>query len=112
MAKHLDCFLLAESPGLHIGRYRSWAAAYGISNHKTIFLQLDLEFSPSIYPFKFNKTWLDEKEFCELVQQKLNSYFTEPNLSPMYKLVKKLHMLRLDISKWDRDKKGIIPSIY
>lgn len=105
MEKCLDCFLLAESLGLYIGHYRLWVVAYGISNHKTIFLQLDLEFSPSRYPFKFNKTWMDEKDLCELVQQKWNSYFTEPNLSPAYKLVKKLHMLRLDTSKWDIDTK-------
>ena len=88
VAKRLDRFLLAESLGDHIGRFQSWASTSGVSKHKPIFLYLDLKFSHS-YPFKFDKAWLEEGDFCELVRHKWNSYIIDDSLSPIYKLTKK-----------------------
>ena len=87
-AKRLDRFLLAESLGDHIGRFQSWASTFGVSEHKPIFLYLDLKFSHS-YPFKFDRAWLEEGDFCELVRHKCNSYIINDSLSPIYKLTKK-----------------------
>lgn len=70
IAKRLDRFLMAEELCSSIGCFRSWSVASGVSDHRPIVLQLELESAKTHFPFNFNHSWLNDSEFCGFVKDK------------------------------------------
>ena len=57
------------------------------------------------YPFKFNRNWLMKPYFRFLVKEWWLSYTTQPQSYPMQNLIKKLKLKKMEVAKWDKEKK-------
>ena len=68
---------------------------------------MELEFNEDkvCYPFKFNKTWLLDYDFCSLVEKWWSPHQPRFSSSPIVSLVKKLNLLKFEVAKWDHDTK-------
>lgn len=97
MAEHLsDIF----------GRFRSWTYFVGISDHKAIILDLDLQQNHNFYSFKFNPGWLLDDSFCDLVHEQWAHSPQQVGSSLQSSLGLKLAHLRGVVIKWDKLKKA------
>ena len=53
-----------------LGRYPTSEILYGVSDHKSIVLQLDFGKIYVYYPFNFNHYWLEDTKFCTMFFEK------------------------------------------
>lgn len=75
------------------------------SDHLPIVLQIDFGEEWIMYPFKFNKIWLEEPDFNGLVINKWATLSQLMGSFPMATLVSKLKALKFDVIRWERAKK-------
>lgn len=67
MAKRLDRFLVTD-PLLETANWiRQWVGNFGDSDHNLILLQIAKGGEKPPSPFKFNKDWLKQSDFVELI---------------------------------------------
>ena len=63
VARHLDKFLVSDHLLQLFEKFKSWIGVDPFSDHQPIWMQVDKEDSWKPFPFKFNRTWNQDKEF-------------------------------------------------
>jgi len=63
ISKRLDRFWVVEQLNKYLKRVRSWVCQRGMSYDLPILLQFELKCEKTHAPFKFNYSWLNEKDF-------------------------------------------------
>ena len=108
ISKRLDRFFALSSLLPHIQKHRVWANPSEVSDHYPVCLEWNTKFCVNIYPFKFNRAWLLEEGFSNLVKD----YWT-PDRSPLgdndiSSLVSKLKGLKVEVKLWEKKKRMVI----
>ena len=67
VAKHLDCFLISESLLDQQHYIRKWVGCGGHSDHLPIFMEYRNGPVRPPSPLKFNKTWLKDESFKQMI---------------------------------------------
>ena len=111
VAKRLDRFVMAETLFESVFKYRSWAIATRVSNHKAICLHLVFDREKNHYPFKFNPIWLVDPDFCSLVRIFWEKCGHQFGGSKIRNLVSNLHDRKVPVKMWECDKKLIFRRI-
>lgn len=102
LGKRLDRFLINSSLYDRLERIWSWGVATGASDHKAICLEFLTQAKRTIYPFKFNNSWLEEPEFCELISSRWQCIPVEADHSHLSNLTNKLDKIRREAARWER----------
>jgi hypothetical protein len=100
IAKRLDHFLIVDSlleKPLHL---KQWIGFGGISDHVPIFLELRQGPRKPASPFKFNKTWLTNDSFINLVRENWIPFHQESNQSTTSHFVENLKRIKAKTKIW------------
>lgn len=62
-------------------RIRRWVGNRGLSDHCSIFLQVEKDDNKPAGPFKFNTVWMEDEEFIKLVKAKETYLATKSRVS-------------------------------
>ena len=110
ISKILDRFLVAATliPSLQV--HRVWTLPSDISDHFPICLEWNKTIGSYNYPFKFNRSWLNDPDFSSWVTNIWSilsgpSFFIDCEL-----LTHKIRSLKLDVNRWIKDKGSILES--
>ena len=104
ICKRLDRFLVSESLLPSFSSYRSWAYPSDVSDHYPICLEWGPFSHVPCRPFKFNRAWLMEVEFKQLVWSSWNETLVSTDYSHMELFTHKLSRLKCFVKKWEKTK--------
>ena len=68
ISKMLDRFLFSADLVNSLHRHRVWSSIADVSDHYPICLEWNVSFPAPSYPFKFERAWLLEEGFTNLVR--------------------------------------------
>lgn len=105
ITKSLDRFWIDDSLIGYMGRYRTWVEHASFSDHSPIILELDHVKRKSCLPFKFNHSWLKDKDCIDLVRLEWKKMDGMDRGSTMKSLVTKLRTLKNIVAKWEKERK-------
>jgi len=94
IAKILDHFLLTNSFLEKTIHMKQWIGFGGISDHVPIFLELRQGSSKPTGPFKFNRTWLIDDSFINLVRENWIPFHQEITLLASSHFVENLKRIK------------------
>ena len=79
ISKRLDRFLISSSllPSLRL--YKSWIKCVDLSDHFPICFEWGDIKGPFDYPFKFNRSWLEDADFTDWFKKDWSSSFIADN---------------------------------
>lgn len=100
LAKRLDRFLLNDKLMDHMGRQISNIVHCFTSDHRPISLQWGKRKFRKGFPFKFNKVWLEDAKFNDLVKKSWSSCLPMENSSPSQALLDNLRALKVKVKSW------------
>ena len=97
ISKRLDRFLIASSliPTLLV--HRVWTHTSDISDHYPVCLEWNKSLGSCNYPFKFNRSWLNDNDFFSWFTDRWSSLSPSPLGSELDHLTYKLSTLKLAI---------------
>lgn len=108
VAKRLDHFLLAKTLVEVVVRYKPQVEVDGISDHLYIFLQLDFASKKAPYPFKFNRSWLKEVDFIDLIKEHWCVFNMDSRASTINHITSSLKAIKSVVSRRNKKKKTSI----
>ena len=100
--KRLDRFLAIVRLLPILNRFRTWTHPFVISYHYPVCLEWDVLSSSHLYPFKFNQSWLLEKDFPMVVNTSWALDTSLPTLDHMSLLNHKLKMPKSVAKIWEK----------
>jgi hypothetical protein len=100
IAKRLDRFLLTDSFLENLVHLKQWIGFGGISDHFPIFLELRQGSSKPPSPFKFNRTWLTDDSFINLVRENWIPFLQESTLSTASHFIENLKRIKAKTKTW------------
>ena len=65
ICKRLDRYLISKDLLPSLGAYRTWIKCSNLLDHFPICLEWNSPKGPFDYPFKFNRSWLENPEFID-----------------------------------------------
>lgn len=74
-----------------------------ISDHRPLTLEWDFESFQAGNPFKFNRVWLDDADFKELILDFCKEHRREEGTSAMVYLSSLMRGLKKEVRRWDRN---------
>ena len=92
ISKRIDRFLAPVHLIPLLNDFKSWIHPFEISDHYPICLEWHNNPRCHLYPFKFNRAWLTEKDFSEIVFSSWNTQLLG-SMDPMSSLTCKLKRL-------------------
>ena len=101
VSKRLERFLVSLQLIPVLNSYHSWIHPFEISHHYPVCLEWSLSPSCHNYPFKFNRAWLLEQGFPDIVHSSWNSQL-HCSLDPMTSLTCKLKSLKVCVKDWEK----------
>ena len=104
ISKRLDRFLLSKSLLPCLSYYRTWDTPTDGSDNYPICLEWGTNFGSHCRPFKFNRAWLMEEDFAQLVSSSWKAPLTMENFIHMDVLTLKLHKLKGTLKVWEKAK--------
>eukprot|EP00253_Pinus_taeda_P019600 PITA_19600 len=104
LAQRLDHFLVHEKLIERLGLLDSEILSNFTSDHRPITLQWRNAGIRKGFPFKFNRNWLEDPAFNDLVQESWNNYSHQTNSSPSQHLLDKLAFLRKIVKSSQKQK--------
>ena len=102
ISKILDRFLLSDQLISSLPRHRVWAHRCGISDHFPILLKWREQQNPCAYPYKFNQSWLGNKDFINMIQTEWPLIHLDASLDAMNNLSSKLCLLKEKVKSWTK----------
>jgi hypothetical protein len=105
VAKRLDRFLVTEQLVDRFYLLRKWVGEGGVSDHFPIFLELRLGPPKPLGPLKFNKTWLRDDSFINLVNSLWVPYNSRAPLSASFQFATNLKRVKGPIKYWAHAKR-------
>ena len=88
-----------------------WSASIGdvlISDHRPILIQWNFEIKKEGFPFKFNRMWLKEHDFNNLVEEYMSKNKRKAGIGFSVFLMATLRGLKKAVKKWERSKKILL----
>ena len=95
VCKRLDRFRASFTLVPLLGCYKSWIQPSEISDHYPVCLEWSLSLRCHLYPFKFNRAWLLEKDFGDLVHKSWRAPTT--SAGPMFDINFKLQRFKNEV---------------
>ena len=108
ISKRLDRFFASSSLLPHIQKHRVWANPSEVSDHYPVCLEWNTKFCVNIYPFKFNRAWLLEEGFSNLVKDYWTADRSPLGDNDISSLVSKLKGLKVEVKLWEKKKRMVI----
>ena len=102
ISKRIDRFLASVHLFPILNEFKSWIHPSEISDHYPICIEWHNTSRCHLYPFKFNRAWLMEKDFSEIVSSSCNTQLLCP-LDLMSTLTCKLKKLKETVKAWEKD---------
>ena len=87
-----------------LGAYRTWTKCLELSDHYPICLEWSSPRGPFDYPFKFNRSWLDDTDFIEWFLIWWTSNSSVDNLTGIEDLCLILRKLKTATKSWTKNK--------
>ena len=106
MAKHLDRFFISESLMEQQHFIRQWVGCGGCSDHLPIFLEYQTGPVRPPSPLKFNKTWLKDESFQNLILTNWVPYNPASQLTTPLQFADNFSWLKGLIKKWARERRS------
>jgi len=100
ITKILDRFLLHVGIIDRFGMPKSFNEIFFISDHRPISLKWKEQNFRSGYPFKFNRTWLVDPDFNDLIRRTWAESPPLENLFPSMSFIEKLSSIRSIVMEW------------
>ena len=100
VAKRLDRFLVTDQVVDKIHYLREWVGCGGISNHLPIFLELRNGPTQPPSPLKFNKTWLKDESFTQLLTNLWIPFNNEGVQNVAFQFADNIKRVKGDIKVW------------
>ena len=104
VAKRLDRFLISEKMLDHQQYMSQWVGCGGRSDHLPIFLEYRNGPIKPTSPLKFNKIWLKDASFRQLIHINWVPFNPENRLSTAYKFADIFSQIKRFIKSWAVDK--------
>jgi len=104
LAKRLDRFFISDNLLVRMGRLISPIINSFISNHRPISLQWGKRCYKKGLPYKFNRVWLEDEEFNDLVIFFWSASCSKEIISPSQHLLDNLRELKVKVKAWQRKK--------
>jgi len=102
IAKSVDHFLLHEQMVEKIGNFQSCIVNKYISDHRPITLTWRRKDTRFFFPFKYNKVWLEDPEFEDLVCAHYSKDRDRTiGISPMEDIIYRLRALKEMVKRWE-----------
>ena len=102
--KRLDRFMFSSSLVFELERHRVWAHPFDIFDHFPIFLEWNTREGPHNYPFKFNRSWLLDPNFTQMVKRVWPNLLHSAVDDDMGLLSHKLRLLKSEVKSWIKHK--------
>ena len=110
ISKFLDRFLIFNSLLPSLGVYRTWTKCLELSDHFPICFEWSSPKGPFDYPFKFNRSWLDDTDFIEWFLCWWTSNSDADNLTGIEDLCLILRKLKSATKTWTKIKSASFAS--
>lgn len=104
VAKRLDCFLISEQLVESNLNVRQWIGSGGASDHFPIFLKFQEGRVKPPSPLKFNKIWLKDPSFFELVKILWVPFLPRGDLFASFQFARNINHLKKPIKEWAQAK--------
>ena len=75
-----------------------------LSDHRAISLTWEFERKPKGYPFKFNRSWLEDESFNTLIKNQLKLYQRQAGVSAMDHLTNTMKEIKKVVQLWEKGK--------
>ena len=111
ICKRLDRFLISNELLPSLGAYRTWTKCSLISDHFPILFEWNTPKGPFNYPFKFNRSWLENPEFIDWFLNWWSHNSNVNNFSDIEDLCQTLRNLKSDSKCWFKEKSASLVSI-
>jgi len=105
VAKRIDRFLVAEQLVDRFFQVRQWVGSGGISDHFPIFFEIQKGPSNPPSPLKFNKGWLQDESFKDLLIENWSLFNRESVRSAAFQFADNIKKLKRLIKDWSIAKK-------
>jgi hypothetical protein len=105
VAKRMDHFLIADSFLEKQLTMKQWIGSGGISDHYPIFFEFRQGPKNPASPFKFNKTWLEDESFINLVKENWIPFHLDSHQSTTFHFVENLKRIKEKVKPWDFQKR-------
>ena len=104
ISKRLDRFLISSALLPSLGAYKTWIKCVDLSDHFPICFEWENKKGSYDYPFKFNRSWLEDLDFIEWFKQGWSSSFNDDAIGDIEYLCLTLRRLKAATKKWTQDK--------
>ena len=110
ISKRLDRFLIASSliPTLLV--HWVWTHTFDISNHYHVSLEWNKSLGSYNYPFKFNRSWLNDQDFVSWVTDRWSRLSPSSPGSELDHLSHKFRSLKMEVKDWIKEKGSLLES--
>ena len=105
VAKRLDRFLVAEQLVDRFFMVRQWVGSGGNSDHFPIFLEIKKGPTNPPSPLKFNKNWLHDESFKNLVLAHWRIYDETLDRSAAFQFAENIKRLKGEVKEWAKAKR-------
>ena len=112
IAKRLDRATIKPEIIRLLGNMRSRVIYSTLSDHMAIFLSWRQESKPKGWPFKFNRVWLSDLDFIELVNAFLKEETQNGCMNGWFRMANKLIRLKGIVKNCERNKKVVQKKEY
>ena len=106
VAKRLDHFLVSEKMMDRQQFMRQWVGSGGRFDHVPIFLEYRNGPVKPPSPMKFNKTWIKDESFRQLILSRMVSFDPDNRLSTAYQFAANFQKIKGHIKIWAADKRS------
>lgn len=101
----MDRFLIADDLVESVDKIRQWVGGFGDFDHNPILLEIAHGGEKSSTPFKFNRDWLNQEEFVNLIKGLSIPYNPGIHRSAAIHFVENLCRAKQATKKWAHEKK-------
>ena len=110
ISKKIDRFLIASSLIPLLQYHRVWTQTLDISDHYPICLEWNKKIGSYDYPFKFNRSWINDPDFSSWVSLRWSALYPSPSNDDCELLTHKLRTLKQDVKVWIKEKGVVLDS--
>ena len=94
-----------------LGVHRVWTHCADLSDHFPICLEWDKNKGSCIYPFKFNRSWLNDPDFTDWFKGRWSLPSHCESSVGIDMITSKLHTLKIEAKAWIKNKSDSMDSV-
>jgi hypothetical protein len=105
LTKRLNQFLINDSLLNNLLTIKQWIGFGGLLDHHPIFLEFRQGFEKPTNPFKFNKNWLEDDSFLELIKDHWIPFRQDSPQSTTFQFTENMKRIKEVVKPWDFQKR-------